>query len=503
MPTAEFSPARDFRIGVVFDDTIRKDTTGRYALKYLSQWCRATHLAPQELPHVSREEFDLFLHIDDGLGYVLPSSLYPRAIWLIDTHLNFAADFQRAQSYDWVFVAQRKDAEAMRSSGVFNVWWLPLAGDPDLAVDTEIRWDWSFIGHWDGPLFEERRRIIAAAQAVGNYYVGQADPEAMYRIYGSSRAVLNVPVRDDLNMRVFEAMAAGTVVVTKRLRHSGMDQLFEEGVHYLGYDTDEEAVSALQRVIVMSPERRNRMVEEIRRLAIQRDSYRCRMGALLEVIFKHPGMQAQYYRHARQEILDLVPTSAGRILDVGCATGVLGKLLKARQRCHVTGIERHAGAAEVARGALDEVVEADVLEALSGLPDDSYDCIVAADVLEHTTDPWAVLKKLARKLRRADDSCLVLSLPNVSHWTVVFPLLTGEWRYLDAGIQDVTHLRFFTPSSAERLIRGAGLKVNQTLYSVLPLPEQYHPQVGESLLVGWQRQLANIYQMIYVCGLAR
>ena len=49
--------------------------------------------------------------------------------------------------------------------------------------------------------------------------------------------------------------------------------------------------------------------------------------------------RAVAYERARPEILDHVPESARRVLDLGCATGTTGAALKARQPAHVTGIE--------------------------------------------------------------------------------------------------------------------------------------------------------------------
>jgi hypothetical protein len=67
-------------------------------------------------------------------------------------------------------------------------------------------------------------------------------------------------------------------------------------------------------------------------------------------------------------------------------------------------------------------------------------------------DPWAVVDRLATKYLEVGGTLLV-SLPNVRHYSVVLPLLFGgRWDYEDAGLLDRTHLRFFTKASAKALL---------------------------------------------------
>ena len=88
-----------------------------------------------------------------------------------------------------------------------------------------------------------------------------------------------------------------------------------------------------------------------------------------------------YYLHARPEVLDLVPLTARKLLDVGCGAGGLSANLKARQTVEVHGVELVDKAADHARKYLDQVWNSTIEEALPNLPDGYYDCIVIADVL--------------------------------------------------------------------------------------------------------------------------
>lgn len=164
-----------------------------------------------------------------------------------------------------------------------------------------------------------------------------------------------------------------------------------------------------------------------------------------------------YYTQKRPEILELIPIDARRVLDVGCSSGGIGATLKARQPVEVHGVELVEHAAVRAREHLDKVWNSKIEDALPDLPDTYYDCIVAADVLEHVIDPWQTLIALKEKL--SADGKIVVSLPNVQNWEVVSNLLEGKWDYRSEGILDRTHLHFFTRKSVEEFFWNAGLRI--------------------------------------------
>lgn len=164
-----------------------------------------------------------------------------------------------------------------------------------------------------------------------------------------------------------------------------------------------------------------------------------------------------YYTSERPEILELVPNTARQVLDVGCGGGWLGSAIKQRQSASVTGIEIVSSVAQKAATKLDKVWNAPIEEVLPVLPENYFDCIVMADVLEHLVDPWRTLVQLAGKLMAG--GTFVISLPNARHWSIIFNLLEGEWQYEVEGILDRTHLRFFTLQTMKDMIWNAGLKI--------------------------------------------
>lgn len=169
------------------------------------------------------------------------------------------------------------------------------------------------------------------------------------------------------------------------------------------------------------------------------------------------------YENPRPEVQALVPEGARRVLDLGCSSGSLGAALKRRQGARVVGVELDPSYARAAEPRLDRVLTADVEELLSGAGTEGlgrFDCVIAADVLEHLRDPWAALAAAARLLDPGGSA--VLSLPNVRYWETFWALgVRGTWPRRDEGIFDRTHLRWFALRDALALVAQAGLEVTR------------------------------------------
>ena len=151
---------------------------------------------------------------------------------------------------------------------------------------------------------------------------------------------------------------------------------------------------------------------------------------------------------------------------MGSAQGELARRLRERG-FRVTCLEGDADLAARAADACDEVVCAD----LDGpLPDlhGPFDVIVFADVLEHLRDPLAAIRRILPALQR--EGTVWISVPNVAHLHVRLGLLFGRFEYADRGILDRTHLRFFTKRSLRRFVADAGLSVEATTATPVPLP---------------------------------
>lgn len=166
------------------------------------------------------------------------------------------------------------------------------------------------------------------------------------------------------------------------------------------------------------------------------------------------------------KLIDVLSTrTPGRLLDVGCGEGQLSEL--ARDLGHtVTAIDLTTPRT----GRIDgvEFIEADLDDGLPTLLQDreTFDTVVAADVLEHVRSPQRLMEDIRNVMEPHGQ--LVVSVPNFAHWYPRLRVATGMFDYDRRGILDAGHVRFFTRRSFLRLAGRAGWKCEQVVPVGLP-----------------------------------
>lgn len=149
-----------------------------------------------------------------------------------------------------------------------------------------------------------------------------------------------------------------------------------------------------------------------------------------------------------------------KVLEFGTAHGILTKYLKEELNCTIYGVEIDEECAEIAREYTDKFHVGDIecFNWVSEFSGEKFDYIIFSDVLEHLYNPHDVLLK-AKELMK-EDGLILLSLPNVSHNSIVIELLDDSFDYRRTGLLDNTHIRFFTEKSIKKFVKNTGLNIS-------------------------------------------
>jgi SAM-dependent methyltransferase len=170
------------------------------------------------------------------------------------------------------------------------------------------------------------------------------------------------------------------------------------------------------------------------------------------------------------------------ILELGCGAGELLAYLERRGFSHAMGIDISSEQVELARG---RGVHAEVVDALDflGSAEDSYDAIVAVDLLEHLSrDELVRLAPLIFGALQPGGRLLV----QTANGAGLFPhqVIYG----------DLTHMTIFTPQSLAQLLRVSGF-VDLCFYETGPVPIRLRGKINLAL---WQaiKAVANAVRSI-------
>jgi 2-polyprenyl-3-methyl-5-hydroxy-6-metoxy-1,4-benzoquinol methylase len=166
--------------------------------------------------------------------------------------------------------------------------------------------------------------------------------------------------------------------------------------------------------------------------------------------------EQSYEFSKRPEMVQFLPNEYSKVLEIGCNVGNFRQF--ASKSCEYWGIEPFEEAAKVAKTKMDKVLVDFYDKVADEIPDNYFDLVIANDVIEHLEQPWNFLKSIKEKMTR--DASLVLSIPNVRYcWNLIGLLVQKDWKYVDCGILDITHLRFFTEKSIIRLLNENGFEI--------------------------------------------
>lgn len=231
----------------------------------------------------------------------------PTACYLIDVHQSLQVRELYVPFFDFVFVAQRDFVGHFQKRTTAPVNWLPLACDPEVhctrqdlqvleqeqavaeqaspAMGGEVgaaKFDVGFVGHGNSGTRLRRLQQLEGEFSMNNW--SRTYPkEEIAEVYSRSRIVFNTSVNGDLNMRVFEAMASGALLLTDTIGN-GMSDIFEDSVHLALYNSDDEMM-AQARKFLGDEAMRKRVASTGRAEVLARHTYSHRCAQVLSTIF--------------------------------------------------------------------------------------------------------------------------------------------------------------------------------------------------------------------------
>jgi len=246
------------RIALLFNKET-EHTIGVYIHKLLQETEHDVHHFWTRDAKYLEPAFDLYIRVDHGdYKYDLPKTLHPSAFWVSDIHLKKPYNKIRAQvgHYDYVFCCQKQGAERLRKELNINTCWVPHAFSPELIkpVSEDKIYDIGFVGT-EGKKSLRKVLMKELKALFPESYIDQAPYKHMAEIYSASKIGFNYSIQNDINMRMFEIIGSGAMLLTNEIKNNGFEDIFEDRVNCVVYRSKDECLELAQYYLEHQEER--------------------------------------------------------------------------------------------------------------------------------------------------------------------------------------------------------------------------------------------------------
>ena len=154
-----------------------------------------------------------------------------------------------------------------------------------------------------------------------------------------------------------------------------------------------------------------------------------------------------------------------KVLDIGCASGYIGAVLK-KQGNYVVGIDITKKDIAKAKKSLDKAYVFDIENDNTKILGRGYDLIVMIEVIEHLFDPEKAIAKFLPLLK--SDGKVLISTPNFVQIYNRIKIFFGIFEYNEETVVNKSHIHFFTRPTFLKLISELGLDIIKEENVILP-----------------------------------
>lgn len=253
---------------------------------------------------------DVFLFIDPTTDFPLEIEKIKclKIIYLIDTHINLHLDklnnFQLihrlilSNFFDVIFVYNKQHLNEFvkfkynnkEKKQIKDIHWCPLACEPNLHyqnINNKRYYDIAFIGQM-GPENSFRHKFLKEIYFsdkliyLKKKYANNISDKLMSKTYGQTKIVTNVSINKDINMRYYETMAAGSLLLTNKIRNNGLEVLFKENIDYVTYKDKKDAIKKINYYL-NNPSIRKRIAKNGQKKVLSYHTYKHRLQRIIKL----------------------------------------------------------------------------------------------------------------------------------------------------------------------------------------------------------------------------
>ncbi len=248
----------------------------------------------RQIPKEHHPDFFIWIESSDGF---FPQNLdalrCPKACYLIDSHLSLSWHLPWAKQFDYVFICHIQYRSEFMKDGSQRTYWVPVACDPEIhgRKGSEKIHSISFVGtlparelvKTPADFGYERLQYFSRIEEKYSIHAQRCFLTEMASVFSQSKIIFNKSVKGDLNMRVFEALASGSLLITDPCPGSAQPEMFYSGQELVTYENADDLLAKIAYYLDHEKER-EAIARQGMECVLRAHTYRHRCEAMLKVL---------------------------------------------------------------------------------------------------------------------------------------------------------------------------------------------------------------------------